>query len=165
MSNPALLGLLLLTALFTSETIAAKRPTTTTIDYNGQTYTLASTSTCADGTAALRYQRKWWCPQITTVTPPPTSTPVTYNAQLSWTAPTIREDGTPLALSELAGYEIYYTSDDPAVAGTITIAGGSEASYVLPNLAAGNYYFTISAIDSNGLKSAMSALVSAHFGN
>ena len=162
-----MLGFLLLTALFANETIAAKRPTTTTITYNGSTYTLAGSSTCADGTAALRYERKWWCPQVTTVTPTPTPppTPVTYNAQLSWTAPTIREDGTPLALSELAGYEIYYTSDDPAVAGTITIAGGSEASYVLPNLAAGNYYFTISAIDSEGLKSAMSALVPAHFGN
>jgi hypothetical protein len=67
-------------------------------------------------------------------------------------------------LSELAGYEVYYTTDDPAVMGTVSVSGGSSVSYSLSQLAAGNYYFTISVIDIGGLKSAMSNMASIKFG-
>jgi len=99
----------------------------------------------------------------TTTTTTPTA-PVVYSAQLSWTAPTTRADGTPLTSAELAGYEIYYTTDDPAVAGTISVASSTAANYTLSNLAAGNYYFAMSAIDTTGLKSALSAMAPIKFG-
>jgi hypothetical protein len=89
---------------------------------------------------------------------------VTYSAQLSWQAPTTRADGTPLLASELAGYEIYYTTDTAGVGGTFKITGGAVTAYMASNLSAGNYYFAMSAIDANGLKSPLSPMVTVHFG-
>jgi hypothetical protein len=150
------------------------KTSTSTLTYRNVTYTRSSSSTCARGIPALRYAQKWWCPVKTTTvsTPPPTTTtttppttqPITYSAQLSWLIPSTRADGTALALSDLAGYEIYYTTDDPAVSGVFTVSGGASAAYTAGNLKAGNYYFTIAAVDSSGLKSAMSNLVSVKFG-
>jgi|GEM_PF-426073 len=169
-------------ATLCSESFAgSKNYSSNTLTYNGSTYSLSSTSTCADGTAALRMNRKWWCKVPTTTTTSTTTTgststttpttptttpaaPVVYSAQLSWTAPTTRADGTPLTSAELAGYEIYYTTDDPAVAGTISVASSTAANYTLSNLAAGNYYFAMSAIDTTGLKSALSAMAPVKFG-
>ena len=42
---------------------------------------------------------------------------------------------------------------------TIAISGGSVSSYRLTGLAAGNYSFAISAVDSAGTKSALSGVV------
>lgn len=157
----------------------------TTLLYNGTSYTRSDTSTCSDGSSALRMYRKWWCPvqPIAEVTPPTdsgtttdtgTSTgsettttptvPASYTATLSWTPPSTREDGSPIALSELTGYEIYYTTDDLTQATTVAVSGGSNTSYSLPSLAAGTYHFAIAAIDSNGLKSSLSGLVSTTLG-
>jgi hypothetical protein len=69
-----------------------------------------------------------------------------------------------LALSDLTGFEIYYTTDNPAVSGVYTVSGGSKNSYDVTNLKAGIYYFTISAIDTSGLKSAMSSVVQVKLG-
>jgi hypothetical protein len=169
MRKQLMIVLFSLMSIVISSEAAAGKWTTSTITYNGLTYQLSSSSTCLDGTAALRYMRKWWCPVSATVaiTPPPTTTPtepVAYSAQISWTIPSTRTDGTPLPLSELTGYEIYYTTDDPAVTGVVNVTGGSSASYVASNLKAGNYYFTISAIDINGLKSSMSTMAAIKFG-
>lgn len=98
----------------------------------------------------------------TTTTP---AQPVTYTAKLSWVIPSTRENGAALALSDLSGYEIYYTTSDPAVTGTVAINGGSTAAYALANLSAGTYYFAISAIDASGIKSALSTVVTVKFGS
>lgn len=193
-----------LTAIISGEVLAApsKYTSTSTITYNGITYQYSGSSTCADGTAALRQNRKWWCPLVTTTSTPtttptaptsdttattgtstttdtstssgtttdttiPTTTtitaPKTYNASVSWTIPSTRADGTPLTVSELAGYEVYYTNDSGSVSVSVPVSGGSTASAVVSNLASGNYYFSISAIDSTGLKSALSTVASVSF--
>lgn len=77
---------------------------------------------------------------------------------LSWNAPTTRENGDPLQLSEISGYEIYYfldssSSDDSEVA---SINNPSTVSYVTPTLTSGTYYFSIVTIDSSGLYSDLS---------
>jgi hypothetical protein len=41
---------------------------------------------------------------------------------------------------------------------TIAISGGSVASYKITGLAAGSYSFAISAVDTNGTKSALSGV-------
>jgi len=69
-----------------------------------------------------------------------------------------------LSLSDLAGYEIYYTTDDPAVSRTISVSGSAALSYALSNLSAGNYYFAIAAIDTAGLKSNLSPVAPIKFG-
>lgn len=193
-----------LTAIVSGEVSAAtsKYTSTSTITYNGIKYQLSSTSTCADGTAALRLNRKWWCPVTTTTTASTssgttttttttstdttatsgttttsgttstgttttttttTTTPKTYNASVSWTVPSTRADGTPLSVGELSGYEVYYTNDSGSVSASVPVSGGSTASAVVSNLASGNYYFSISAVDSTGLKSALSTVASVTF--
>jgi hypothetical protein len=58
-------------------------------------------------------------------------------------------------MSDLSGYEIYYTTDSTSSTGgtTIKVSGGATVSYVISNLPAGTYYIAISAVDSTGLKS------------
>lgn len=87
-----------------------------------------------------------------------------YSAQFSWTIPSIRTNGTALTLSELSGYEIYYTDDSGSVAETVSVSGGSKSAHTLSNIAAGRYHFAISAIDTNGQKSALSSMVDVTFG-
>jgi predicted phage tail protein len=89
---------------------------------------------------------------------------VSYSAQLSWTIPSTRTNGTPLTMSELSGYEIYYTNDLGTVSKTVTVSGGSLSTYTLSNIAAGTYHFAISAIDTSGQKSSLSSVVDASFG-
>jgi hypothetical protein len=92
--------------------------------------------------------------------PAPTPTPVTYSVNLSWSIPSTRENGQPLSLSELTGYEIYYVVDGvDMVDRTIAISGGSVASYKISGLQAGSYSFAITAIDHAGVKSALSGVV------
>ena len=69
-------------------------------------------------------------------------------------------------MSELSGYEVYYTTDSSSSSAgtTIKISGGASLSTVISNLPAGTYYFAISAIDSNGLKSTLSNMITAKVG-
>lgn len=183
--RPALVLTFLLSALLISGEAAAGKTSysSSTITYNGVKYSYSSSSTCTGGTAALRYNRKWWCPVVTTTaststststaTSTPTSTtstttttttaPATYNAKLSWTIPTTRADGTPLTASELAGYEVYYTNDTGSVAAVVPVSSGSAISTTVSSLASGNYSFSISAIDTSGLKSALSTVAIINF--
>lgn len=91
--------------------------------------------------------------------------PTTYTAKLAWTAPSTREDGSALPVSELKGYEIYYTSDDLTQSVTLPISSAGTTSYSVANLKAGTYHFAISAIDSKGLKSKLSTTVTSKFGS
>lgn len=102
-------------------------------------------------------------PAPTPVPVPPAA--VTYKAHFSWNIPSARIDGSALALSDLQGYEIYYTTDNPATSGVYTVSGGSKTVYDVTSLPAGTYYFTISAIDSAGNKSPMSTVVSLKLGS
>jgi hypothetical protein len=91
--------------------------------------------------------------------------PTAYNISVKWAIPLTREDGAPLSLSELSGYEIYYVLENSGAADTkIAVSGGSTTLYNIANLPAGTYNFAISAIDNNGLKSALSGVVVVKIG-
>lgn len=104
-------------------------------------------------------------------TPPnPSSTPATVTSsappaphvlKLSWTLPTTRENGTALAASELAGYQIYYYPDgSSAGAGEIVdINGGATNSTQLTIAGTGTYYFAIAARDTSGQLSSLSTYI------
>jgi hypothetical protein len=64
----------------------------------------------------------------------------------------------------LAGYEIYYTTDNPNVSGTYTVSSGTATAYDVNSLPAGTYYFAMSAVDSSGIKSSLSPVVTITFG-
>jgi hypothetical protein len=91
----------------------------------------------------------------------PTPTAITYPVQLKWTAPSTRADGSALAASELTGYRIYYSLDGtPADQDTVVpISSGATTAFTINLTAAGTYVFAITAIDQNGLESALSSPV------
>lgn len=72
---------------------------------------------------------------------------------LSWTAPAERENNTPLSLSEIAGYRLYYGTKQGDYLNEINIEDGSAETYALTDLPKGTYYFVITTYDSEGRES------------
>ena len=72
-------------------------------------------------------------------------------ATLSWTAPTQNTDGSPV--TGLAGYHVYYGTDQSAPNQTVTVAGATATTYVVQGLAPGTYYFTVVAYNTLGVDS------------
>lgn len=86
--------------------------------------------------------------------------------RLCYTIPTTRQNGQPMAITELKGYKIYYTVDSstgPLSAEIEVNVPNSPCTSVGISLAdrAQPYqvYWAISAVDTNGLKSPLSAMV------
>jgi hypothetical protein len=79
------------------------------------------------------------------------------SAVLSWSAPSTREDGSPLPADELAGYTITMSSASGTV--EIDIDDPRQTSYTVTGLAPGVYQFSIRARDRNGLLSIASSPV------
>jgi hypothetical protein len=77
------------------------------------------------------------------------------SATLSWSAPTENTDGS--ALTNLAGYKLYWRNGSGAYANSITISNPSVTTYVVENLAAGTYEFVATAFNSQNAESDYSA--------
>jgi hypothetical protein len=97
------------------------------------------------------------------------STPVTSSgnpavgtATLSWVAPSQNTDGS--ALTNLAGYRIYYGTGADALTDVIDVPTVGITDYVVDNLTAGTYYFSIRAYTSAGTESDLSNVVSDTIG-
>src|SRR2546429_3346085 len=90
--------------------------------------------------------------------PPPPPPPTSGTATLSWLAPTTNTDGA--ALTDLAGYVIYYGTSATALSGTIQLTSVGLQTYVIPNLTPGTWYFAVKAVASTGVESALSVIVS-----
>jgi hypothetical protein len=94
-------------------------------------------------------------PFTITVTAPPAPPPsATGSASLSWAAPTQNTDGS--ALTDLAGYKIYYGTTAGQLSQVISINATGSTSYVVTGLASGTYYFAVAALASDGTESAQS---------
>jgi len=78
---------------------------------------------------------------------------------LTWTAPLTRVNGSSIALSEIASYEIYYGLSPDELSNTMVVSG-DQTSAEISDLASGTWYFSISVIDTEGLKSEPSEVVS-----
>jgi hypothetical protein len=78
-------------------------------------------------------------------------------ATLAWTAPDENTDGS--ALTNLAGYRIYYGTSSDALDLVIDIPTVGSTTYVVDDLSAGTYYFSIRAYNSDGSESALSNIV------
>lgn len=90
--------------------------------------------------------------------PTPTSAASTNGtADLSWTAPTTNTDGS--ALTDLAGYRIYYGTSPTALNDKVDIANVSTTSYVITGLQQGTWYFAVEAYTNTGLESSLSQVV------
>jgi len=79
-------------------------------------------------------------------------------ALLSWTPPTENTDGS--SLTDLVGYKIRYGVSPGSYSDTITINNPGLTSYLVENLASGDWYFVMTAFNSTGIESSSSIEVS-----
>jgi hypothetical protein len=82
----------------------------------------------------------------------------TGSATLSWTPPTRNTNGT--ALSNLAGYRIYYGTSANNLTRTVQVGNAGLTRYVLSDLSAATWYFSVRAYTSAGAESSNSNTVS-----
>jgi hypothetical protein len=82
------------------------------------------------------------------------STTTTGSATLSWTPPTRNTDGS--TLTNLAGYRILYGTSPGALTRTVQVANPGVSRYVVENLAAGTWYFSVRAYSTTGAESSAS---------
>jgi hypothetical protein len=78
----------------------------------------------------------------------------TGSATLSWTPPTENTNGT--ALTNLAGYRIYYGTSSSTMNKTIQVANPGVSRYVVDGLTSATWYFNVRAYTSTGVESAAS---------
>ena len=78
---------------------------------------------------------------------------------LSWSAPTENTDGS--ALTNLAGFDIYYGPSPNAMSQKISINTVGNLTYVIDNLSSGTWFFEVIAVNSSGVESGPSSTVSA----
>jgi hypothetical protein len=78
---------------------------------------------------------------------------------LSWTAPTSRTDNSFLPFSELDGYRIYYGTTATELNMLVDLNDNSITEYTIDTLPTGDYYFAVSAYDTDGNESGMSNIL------
>jgi hypothetical protein len=73
------------------------------------------------------------------------------SVSLSWNAPTENEDGS--ALTDLAGYRLYWGTSSGSYPNSVTINNASVTTYVVDNLAPGAYEFVATSFNTSGVES------------
>lgn len=84
-------------------------------------------------------------------------------ATVSWTVPTTNTDDTPL--TDLASYNVYWNSGDPSLvsapSGKVrSVPLASTPMTTITSLAAGTWNFAVTAVNSKGVESPLSNIVS-----
>jgi nitrite reductase/ring-hydroxylating ferredoxin subunit len=82
----------------------------------------------------------------------------TGSATLSWTPPTLNEDGTPL--TNLKGYRIYYGTNSSSLGTMLDIPNPGVTSAVVENLSPANWYFAVKAYNTSNVESSLSNIAS-----
>lgn len=90
--------------------------------------------------------------------PAGSSSPSTGSVTISWLPPTENVNGS--ALTNLAGYHIYYGTSASSLTRVVNITNPGLATYVLSNLAAATWYFALTSVNSNGVESPRTAVMS-----
>ena len=78
----------------------------------------------------------------------------TASTTLSWSAPTQNDDGS--ALTDLAGYKIYYGRSTGNYSNQVRIDNPSVTTFVVENLSPDTYYFAATAFNLAGIESRFS---------
>lgn len=79
--------------------------------------------------------------------------------QLSWNAPTKRADGSTLASSDIASYQVFHGDSATGALAQLTTVTGAELSLQVEELAKGTHYFALTTVDTQGLVSAQSSRI------
>jgi|GEM_PF-1216413 len=82
------------------------------------------------------------------------------SVQLSWDIPSLREDSSPLDISEISAYILEYGYSLSATAGVVRLTDANTTHYTLTNLEPGILYARIATIDSSDVQGQFSDWVS-----
>lgn len=85
----------------------------------------------------------------------PIVTPTSYTVEITWVAPSLREDGSTMSAEEIASFKIYYGSTSGSLTNIIAVDDPTARSYI-QDFDAGVYYFAVTALDTDGAESAFS---------
>lgn len=77
-------------------------------------------------------------------------------ATLSWNAPTINVNGTPI--TPLTGYTVYYGNSAGSMTQSLVVSGAATTGAEITGLGSGTWYFGVSADATDGTRSAMSEI-------
>lgn len=77
---------------------------------------------------------------------------------IAWTPPTENTNGS--VLTNLAGYHLYYGTTQSNLAKVVDITNPGLAAYVLSDLSSGTWYFALTSVNSAGVESARSTVIS-----
>jgi len=88
---------------------------------------------------------------------------LTELGHLIWTAPSQREDSTPLNNSEIDTYKVYYGTTSGFYQNQIDISNIVSDSANLDSFESGTYYFAVTTIDTDGRESKFSQEISVTF--
>jgi len=92
--------------------------------------------------------------------PTPTE-PVVINysdVNLSWTAPSEREDNQSMSLADIAGYKIYYGTNKDNYNNSVNVNDSTAEGYTFENFSSGTYYFVVTTLDTDGRESKYSTV-------
>jgi hypothetical protein len=78
----------------------------------------------------------------------------TASVTLSWTPPTQNTDGS--ALTNLAGYKVYWGTTQGSYPNSVTLNNPGLSTYVVTQLTPATWYFTMTALNAQGIESALS---------
>jgi hypothetical protein len=84
--------------------------------------------------------------------------PTNKTADVTWTAPTTNTNGT--ALTDLAGYRIYYGTNPTALSKSVNVPSAAATDYIVQGLTQGTWYFAVTAYTNTGVQSNFSTVVS-----
>ncbi|HET6629125.1 MAG TPA: putative Ig domain-containing protein [Woeseiaceae bacterium] len=80
------------------------------------------------------------------------------SVSLSWQAPTQNTDGT--ALTDLAGYKIYYGTEQGNYTEEVRLDNPSLTTYLVENLSPNTWYFVATSFNDDGIESNFSGVAS-----
>ena len=78
---------------------------------------------------------------------------------MNWSPPTSNTDGS--ALTNLAGFHVYYGTSAGNLNQSVQIRNPGLTTYVVGNLVAGTWYFSVNAYTSIGTESVLSNVAGA----
>jgi len=89
---------------------------------------------------------------------PATGAVATGSVTLRWKAPVSRSNGEALAMSEIAGYTIYYSNTAGSYPDSTAVNDAYKMSAMITGLSPGTYYFVVTARDTAGRESSYSSV-------
>ena len=78
---------------------------------------------------------------------------------LSWIAPSTRADSSYLSLNDVEGFRVYYGTSASDLALLVDLNDNSITEYTPDTIPSGNYFFAVTAYDTDGNESGLSNVI------